>query len=172
MTDVIIGADAQENNSEEIVDTVTSEKSYSAEFVKELKTEAKNNRIKYQEFQKKSEDLSKQNEELTLKVNTMNSKLQDVSFTNSFNKIVAEFNPIYSDVIALKIDKSKIELLDDGNIKDENQIKEQLKSIVENYPNLFGNPQPKTQNIDASAKGPSEKSMNLNDMFHAMANEL
>lgn len=63
------------------------------------------------------------------------SKLKDISVTSAIEKALTAANAKFPDLLLGKIDKAKIELLQDGTIKG---LEDQLAPLKESYKDLFG----------------------------------
>lgn len=136
-------------------------KTFDEQYVKDLRAEAKANRIK-------ADELQKQLDESNAKLNSVSARAKDAFFESAFSAAVGEHNPLYPDLVMSKIDRTKIDLDDSGAVKDKGQITEQLKSIAEQYPALFAKGQT-TPKIDAAAKGDkADKPIDLSAGMRAM----
>jgi len=140
-------------------------KTFDEGYVKDLRAEAKGNRIKVDELQKALD-------ESNAKLNSLSAKLKDASFEAAFSQSLGEHAPLYPDLVMSKIDRTKIDLDDLGAVKDRKQISDQVAEIAKQYPALFGNAQPQAPKIDAGAKGvnDADKSPDLSGMMRAMVN--
>jgi len=137
-------------------------KTFDEAYVRDLRAENKERRIKVDELQKALD-------ESNAKLNSATAKLKDASFEAAFSQSLGEYNPLYPDLVMSKIDRTKIDLDDSGAVKDRKQISEQLAEIAKQYPALFGSAQPTSPKIDAGAKGSNDqRGININAGLRAM----
>jgi hypothetical protein len=84
------------------------------------------------ELQEQIDKLEKANKEAA---DNYEAKLKDMSITAAVEKALVSSNAKFPDLLIGKIDKAKIEVLQDGTVKG---LEDQLKPLKESYKDLFG----------------------------------
>lgn len=138
-------------------------KTFDEQYVKDLRNEAKANRIK-------ADELQKQLDESNAKLNSISARAKDAFFESAFTASLGDNAPLYPDLVMSKIDRTQIDLDESGAVKDKAQITAQIKDIAEKYPALFSKT-PSAQRIDAGAKGDNDNhGVDLSAGLRAMLN--
>lgn len=62
-------------------------------------------------------------------------KMKNITLDTAIEKALAKANAKHSDLLSVKIDKSKLVVIEEGNVKG---LEEQIKALQETYKDLFG----------------------------------
>jgi hypothetical protein len=85
-----------------------------------------------EELKKQIDQLQKDNKKAA---ENYDAKIKDVTVTSAIEKALTSAKAKFPDLLIGRIDKSKIELLQDGTVKG---LEDQIKPLKENYKDLFG----------------------------------
>lgn len=84
---------------------------------------------------KGNEELTQQIDGLKGQLEESQTKIKDISISSAIEKELVKANAKFPDLLMGKIDKSKIEILNDGTIKG---LEDQITPMKESYKDLFG----------------------------------
>lgn len=109
---------------------------------KQLETDLKGRDKQLEQLKKDAGD-SKELQDKIAELETANkktsddyeAKIKDISITAAVEKALVSSNAKFPDLLVGKIDKTKIEVLQDGTVKG---LEDQLKPLKESYKDLFG----------------------------------
>lgn len=109
---------------------------------KQLETDLKGRDNQLEQLKKDAGD-SKELQDKIAELETANkktsddydAKIKDISITTAIEKALVSSNAKFPDLLVGKIDKTKIEVLQDGTVKG---LEDQLKPLKESYKDLFG----------------------------------